>query len=286
MIETLFSEWPEHELLDSGSRRKLERFGGVKIARSEPKAWWPPSLPKAEWESADAEYDDKEGRWRLRNSCPREWTMAYGKVRLLARLNDGSKHTGVFPEQSPHWDFIMKSVERHMNRQPKLLNLFGYTGAATLAAAAAGFSVTHVDASKPSIAWARRNQEVSGLLDRPVRWIVDDALKFAKREVRRENRYDAIIMDPPSFGRGPDGQVWKTEEDLPALLAVCEGLLSANPLFIIITIYNIEASPIMLENLLMDIAARNGRRIEKGELALRPASSGKCLPMSIYARLS
>jgi 23S rRNA (cytosine1962-C5)-methyltransferase len=276
-----------YELLDSGDRLKLERFGPVTVIRGEPKAWWSPRLPRADWDRADAIHDEDRG-WRLRPRTPRQWEMDCEGLRLLLRIADTSKHLGVFPEQSPHWRAIRaagKAAARAGGEPPRLLNLFGYTGAATLAAAQSGWHATHVDASKPAIAWGRENQRLSGLSDAPIRWILEDAVKYVQREIRRGSRYEGILLDPPAFGRSPTGKVWKVEYHLADLLSLCRQALSDRPLLLILTTYNIEASALMLKNLLSDTLRGLPGTIEAGELVLPHASSpSRLLPLSIYAR--
>lgn len=285
-IDVLKSDWRGYELLDSGDRLKLERFGDAVVVRSEPKAWWKPSSPDL-WKSADARYFDdekKDVRWVFNKkiSAP---VMDWEGIKFRTKFMDGTKHLGVFPEQSPHWKFIAESGAKFAGgRKPKLLNLFGYTGAATLAAAKGGFAVAHVDASKPSVDWARKNQSESGLADAPIRWIVDDALKFARREARRGVSYEAIVLDPPAFGRGPKNELWKLEKMLPELLDACASILSDTPLFVLMTLYSIEASSIMAANMLDEyFGGRRGAKTSCGELVL-PASNGFDLPLSIYAK--
>lgn len=285
-IDVLKSDWRGYELLDSGDRLKLERFGDAVVVRSEPKAWWKPSRPDL-WKSADARYFDdekKDARWVFNKkiSAP---VMDWNGIKFRTKFMDGTKHLGVFPEQSPHWKFIAESGAKFAGgRKPKLLNLFGYTGAATLAAAKCGFAVAHVDASKPSVDWARKNQSESGLADAPIRWIVDDALKFARREARRGVSYEAIVLDPPAFGRGPKNELWKLEKMLPELLDACASILSDTPLFVLMTLYSIEASSIMAANMLDEyFGGRRGAKTSCGELVL-PASNGFDLPLSIYAK--
>ncbi len=282
-IEVLISNWPEYELLDSGSRRKLERFGRNVVIRSETKAWWKPERREAEWRRAVAVHED-EGRWNFIANAPREWPLAFDRLTFLARFTETSKHLGVFPEQAPHWRWIMDRVRAAGRAQPRLLNLFGYTGAASLAAAAAGCHVTHVDASKPAVAWARRNQELSGLARAPIRWIVDDAVKYVQREIRRGVRYDAIVLDPPSFGRGPNREIWKVEQQLTELLDICRQVLADQPLFIILTMYNLEASSLMLGNLLSEVMKGHGGQVQVGELALQQTGSDRLLPLSLFGR--
>ena len=279
-IRTALGGFPDYELIDSGRRCKLERFGAVTVIRGEPKAWWEPVLPAREWDRAQAVHDEDAG-WDLRPGCPREWKIGVGNLTFLARISDTSKHLGLFPEQSPHWQAIREAAAPGA----RLLNLFGYTGAATLAAAEAGWEPTHVDASKPATAWARENQAASGLDDKPIRWIVEDAVKYVRREIKRGSRYDGIVLDPPAFGRGPDGNVWKVERQLPELLDLCRQAFSEKPRLLLLTTYNIEASALMLRNLVADAMQAFGGRIEAGELALaHSAAPDRLLPLSIYAR--
>ncbi len=287
-IKVLTSDWKDYELIDSGDRLKFERFGDALVVRGEPKAWWRKSAPEL-WKNAHARYFDDErktSRWVYYKETPAP-ALDWNGVKFRAKFADGTKHLGVFPEQSPHWEFIGKAAKNFpRGRTPRLLNLFGYTGGATLAAAKAGYAATHVDASKPSVDWARCNQRESGLESAPIRWIVDDALKFAKREERRGSRYDAIVLDPPSFGRGPKNELWKLEKALPELLEACSKILSDKPLFVLMTLYSIEASPIMAANILSQyFGARAGAKTECGELALK-SSNGFDLPLSIYAKIT
>jgi len=281
----LTSAWPGHQLLDSGGGRKLERFGDVLLVRGEPKAWGRPDRGPELWDRADAVFHES-GRWELRRGAARAWTMDLGGLKLQARLTDNSKHLGVFPEQHPHWEWMDGRIRaaRAQGREVRMLNLFGYTGVASLVAAKAGARVTHVDASKPSVAWGRDNQIASGMADAPIRWILDDAVKYATREIRRGSRYEGIALDPPSFGRGPKGEIWKVEEQLVELLSLCRQLLSEQPLFLVLTLYNLEASCLMLHNLLGDVLHGLGGRLEAGELALRHQHSEKRLPLSLFGR--
>ena len=210
--------------------------------------------------------------------------MRYGDLRFWAQPTP-FRHLGVFPEQASQWDW-MSGLIRAADRPLKVLNLFGYTGLATLAAAAAGATVTHVDASQKAMAWARENQTLSGLADRPIRWLVDDALKFVRREVRRESRYDGLIIDPPKFGRGPKGELWKLEESLPELLDACRSLLSTRPLFVALTVYAIRASAVGLQYLLEPVVAGHGGTIEVGEMGVAERGAGRVLSSAIYARWS
>lgn len=284
-ISVLVSDWQGHRLLDSGDGAKLEEVGGVRLIRSEPKAWWSRSLPAAEWQRAVAEHEEggREGRWRLKGACPKEWETRYGDLRLTLRFMDNSKQFGVFAEQSPHWDWLARQRPAPGQR-PRLLNLFGYTGAASLVAAKAGWAVTHVDASKPAVAWGRRNQELSGMAEAPIRWIIEDAPTFVRREVKRGNRYEAVLLDPPAFGRGPGGEFWKVERDLAPLLRACRELLSPEAKFVLLTVYTIDASSILCRNLLDDMTRGMGGGVEIGELALRQESGGRLLPLSLWGR--
>jgi len=292
-ISILTPEWPEYELIDSGNSRKLERFGKFRIVRHEPKAWWRPALADSHWQQADA-VQDEEGHLTLNGSLPKAWPLklelAPGlAITLEARVSETSRHIGLFPEQAPHWR-LLAQVARSFPKaagQPRLLNLFGYTGAASLAAQAAGFAATHLDASRPAIAWAKRNQELSNLSDRPVRFLLDDVVKFVQREKRRGSRYEAILLDPPSFGRGPNREVWKVEGMIRDLLVDCRELLSDNARLLLLTMYNIEASALMLGNLMDDVLRGMPGTISVGELAVphtAPGAEARMLPRSLFAR--
>ncbi len=279
-LDTLSANWPDYQLLDSGSGRKLERFGDVRLIREEPKAWWRPATGQEQWGKVAASFDSS-GNWKIhRSGFPRSWQLQYGAVTAMARLTDMSKHVGVFPEQAPHWEWITEKIRSRPGA--KILNLFGYTGMASLVAASAGAEVTHVDASKPALAWARQNQELSGMSDFPIRWLLDDAFRFVAREVRRGKRYDAILLDPPSFGRGPKGEVWKVEQQIVEFLQLLKSLLSEQPLCLVLTMYNLEASSIMLENLLQDALPKG--QVSAGELVLCPKYGQARLPLSLFGR--
>jgi len=305
-IPIIAPEWPEYELIDSGNSRKLERFGKYLIVRHEPKAWWRPALPESNWAAAHATQDE-EGQLVIGKGLPKTWPLILdlglapgshgGKkpraITLEARVAETSRHIGLFPEQAPHWRLIAKlGAElslgvRTPEARPRLLNLFGYTGAASLAAQASGFAATHVDASRPAIAWAKRNQELSGLSDNPVRFLLDDVMKFVAREKRRGNRYQAILLDPPSFGRGPNREVWKVEGMVRDLLADCRELLADDARLLLLTMYNIEASALMLGNLLDDVLRGLPGTITVGELAVphtAPGATARFLPRSLFAR--
>ncbi|GAK58370.1 SAM-dependent methyltransferase [Candidatus Vecturithrix granuli] len=286
-IQVYYDDWPEYELLDSGHRKKLERFGKYRVIREETKAWWRPELPEQEWEKAIASHHGEDpGKWEFHRAAPQEWRLQFEQLTLEARFTATSKHVGVFPEQTAHWRWIADQIRHAGQREIHVLNLFAYTGIATLIAAAHGASVTHVDSAKGVVAWGKRNQQLSGLDDRPIRWIVDDASKFVQREVRRQRQYDAILMDPPSFGRGPKRELWKIEQHLTDLLADCRQLLSPEPLFVLLTMYSLDQSALLIANLLQDMLRGYGGAIEVGELALKPTSSEKALSMSIFGRWS
>lgn len=271
----------DYALFDSGSGRKLERFGSVTLDRPEEQAIWMPRLPRADWDRADAVFTgdiDEEGvgRWKRRAGLEESWICRHGAIRFACRLTS-FRHVGAFPEQEAHFTFLRQRLER--NSRPSVLNLFGYTGLATLVAAEAGAEVTHVDASRKAIAWARDNQALCGFDDRPIRWILDDAQKFAAREVRRGNAYDAVLLDPPKYGRGPKGEVWDLFESLPEMLRLCRSLVKPGGI-LVLTSYAIRASFLSLDRLCTEIL---GQGVESGELALRDRGGG-LLATSLFCR--
>jgi 23S rRNA (cytosine1962-C5)-methyltransferase len=284
--------WQDYELLDSGDGLKLERFGPYTFIRPEVQAMWKRSLPEKEWATAGAVFkptgEESGGHWAFQSKVPERWEMKYplgaqlGDLRFWARTTPG-RHLGVFPEVATHWDFVTALI-RKAARPLKVLNLFGYTGLATLAAAAAGAQVTHIDASKKSVAWARENQELSGLSAKPIRWIVDDALKFVQREARRGASYDGILLDPPKFGRGPKGEVWEVFESLPVLLEACRRVLSENPLFVTLTLYAVKTSALHVSQSLQELTGLAKGIITKGELVTRERSAGRLLSQAVFAR--
>ena len=249
-METLTPKWISYELVDSGGGVKLERFGNFVLVRPEPQAKWMAKLPKERWHAADAEFvkskAGEQGKWKLRKAIPARWDMQWNALRFWVQPAP-SGHVGVFPDQACHWEWVGEVVRRAA-RPVKVLSLFGYTGLATLAAAAAGAEVTHVDASRKAVTSARENQRLSGLSERRVRWIVEDALTFVQREGRRGGRYDGIMLDPPRFGRGPDGEIWKLEESLAELLAACGKLLSESPVFLLLNVYTTVLTRTRVEN--------------------------------------
>ena len=276
--------WDHYGLVDSGHGRKLERYGPYRFIRPEPQALWTPRL--AEWQ-ADGEFvpgsdEDGGGRWQFAGPVPREgWPLARGEVRFTAQCTP-FRHLGFFPDMAPVWDWMGSRLDGRSDAQT--LNLFGYTGVGTLSLSAHG-PVTHVDASKKSVAQARANAALSGLEARPVRWIVDDAAKFAAREVRRGRRYDGIILDPPKFGRGPEGEVWRLEEHLPGLVSDCRQLLDADSRFLFLTVYAVRMSSLALAGLLDEVFADLPGTIEHGDLAVaEEGAGGRLLPTAIFAR--
>lgn len=281
------SGWSDYALLDSGGGRKLERYGPYKVVRPEPQCLWTPRLLQSAWDAADAVFDptDEEdaGRWRFRGKPRETWPLGWGDVKFHGRFT-AFRHLAFFPEQAANWSWLDQQVRAA--DQPRVLNLFGYTGVASLVMAAAGAAVTHVDASKKAVAWARENAELSGLSDRPVRWITEDARKYVQREVRRGSKYEGIILDPPKYGRGPDGQVWRLFEDLPELAGLCAELLSENARFLVLNAYAERISGAALAGLLAEKLAARAGRIEWGELALVEDRGDRAIGMSFYARWS
>jgi len=286
----LFSspQWEDYELLDSGNSLKLERYGAYSFIRPEHQAVWKPALPVKEWDKADAVFqpsrDESGGRWSFQRHLEPAWRMRYQGLTFMARTSN-SRHLGVFPEQATHWDWIRAVIDAY-NQPVSVLNLFGYTGLASLAAAQAGAHVTHLDASKKSISHAKENQLLSGLGDKPIRWIVDDAVKFVLREARRGVHYDGIILDPPKFGRGPKGEVWEFFKMLPYLLEQIKPLFRAKPLFLVITAYAIRASALLLHYAIQEVMGSYPGKLSSGELVLREKSAGRILSMAITSRWS
>jgi 23S rRNA (cytosine1962-C5)-methyltransferase len=276
--------WADYGLVDSGHGRKLERYGRYRFIRPEPQAMWTPRL--ADWQ-AHGEFvpgsdEDGGGKWHYEGPVPREgWELGWRDVRFNTQCTP-FRHLGFFPDMAPVWDWMGEQLAGRSDAST--LNLFGYTGVGTLALSEYG-PVTHVDASKKSVAQARDNAALSGMQDRPVRWLVDDAAKFAAREVRREKRYDGIILDPPKFGRGPEGEVWRLEEHLPGLIANCRQLLDADSRFLFLTVYAVRMSSLAIGGLLAEHFADLPGKIEHGDLAVREeGEGGRLLPTAIFAR--
>ncbi|GLV28684.1 methyltransferase [Sphingobium sp. TomTYG75] len=284
-LDTLIGEpWADYGLLDSGHGRKLERYGRYRFIRPEPQAMWAPA--SADWQ-ADGEFvpgSDEEGggRWFYDRPVPAEgWSLSWNEVTFQASCTP-FRHLGFFPDMAPVWNWMREQTAGL--EQPQIMNLFGYTGVGTLAMSATGAQMVHVDASKKSVAQARANAAASGMEDRPVRWIVDDAAKFVAREVRRERRYDGILLDPPKYGRGPDGEIWRLEEDLPRLIADCRRLLDADSRFLFLTVYAVRMSALAIGELLKQAFADLPGTVEAGELAVREEARGLELPTAIWAR--
>lgn len=291
--------WEDYELLDTGDGHRLERFGKYRLVRPDPQIIWKPRLAKSIWQMADGIFT-KDEKWLNKNNIPDKWLLHYKDLAFYAELTP-FKHTGVFPEQHLQWDWIEKKIisachselvsesQKMPNRvrhDIKVLNLFAYTGIASLVAAAAGAEVTHVDASRPTIGWARENQIASKLENKPIRWILDDAVKFVEREIKRGVRYDGILMDPPIYGHGPTGEKWSFNTSFPRLLDLCKQVLSEQPIFVLVNAYAISSSSLMLENCLKDFAQNLGGEIESGELALEEKTSKRLLSTGIFARWS
>ncbi len=278
----------DYALVDSGDGRKLERYGPYLIDRPEGQAIWRPALAERDWLKADAVFTgdtDEEGmgRWRFPQSPLGEtWPMRHDGLDYLGRFTS-FRHVGVFPEQASHWRH-MEALIVGARRPVRVLNLFGYTGLASLVAARAGAHVTHVDASKKAIGWARENQEMARLADRPIRWICEDAMKFVEREERRDSRYDIILLDPPAYGRGPKGEVWQLFDHLPAMAEHCRAILAPKPLAVILTAYSIRASFFAMHALMRDTFAGMGGRVESGELIIREEAAGRRLSTSLFSR--
>jgi len=284
--------WSDYELLDSGKGQKLERFGSYVFVRPEHQAIWKPALSEENWRSAHAVFqptgEESGGRWQINKPIKTPWKVGYKDLKFLA-FTANSRHMGFFPEQASHWDWMTAKIKERgvQNQNPvRVLNLFGYTGVATLAASQAGAHLTHVDASKKTILIARENQMISGLADRPIRWLIDDAFKFVRKEVRRGSKYEGIILDPPKFGRGPQGQVWELFESLPELLQNCRMLLSNEPLFIVLTAYAIRASALSIYYAMQEMVEGLNGQLETGELSLLESSAGRHLSTAIFARWS
>jgi 23S rRNA (cytosine1962-C5)-methyltransferase len=279
-------DWEDYALLDSGDGYKLERFGSCTLIRPESLAMWRPSLSKEDWNAAHAAYEltgkGEQGRWIFRQPVGSFWTMRY--KRFVFRVDiSSSRHIGVFPEHAVQWDWIGEQIAK-AGRPIRVLTLFCYTGLATLAAALAGASVTHLDASQRAVSIGRENQALSGLEDRPIRWIIDDALKFVRREARRGARYDAIVMDPPKFGRGPKGEVWEFFKSFPHLCKACRNVLTERPLFVLLTAYAKRASAPELYGMIEGMMAGFNGSMAAGELITVERSAGRVLPHSLSIR--
>jgi len=293
MIELSPSDWKDYELIDSGGFEKLERFGKYTLRRPEPQAVWPKTLLDSDWERLPHAWfkrakggdsmDGERGEWLLKPTMPDQWFLEYSYKAMSLKFRLGMtsfKHVGLFPEQSVNWNFIYDKVKSFDIPKAKVLNLFAYTGAASIAACAAGAEVTHVDSVKQVVTWSRENMEASGLDG--IRWIVEDALKFVNREVKRGKLYHGIILDPPAYGRGPDGEKWVLEESIAPLMEACSRLLDPNQSFLILNLYSMGFSSVIAENLIKSYFPKV-EKVEYGEL-LVVEKSGKKLPLSVFAR--
>jgi len=280
--------WTDYALVDSGDGRKLERYGRHLVIRPEPQCLWAPARAGDVWASADAvfdpEGDEDAGRWRFCGQALKDWPLGWGAVRFFGRFTP-FRHLGFFPEQAANWAWLEQRLQAAA-RPMKILNLFGYTGVASLVCAAAGAQVTHLDASKKAVGWARENAALSQMADRPIRWLTEDARKYVAREARRGSRYDAIILDPPKFGRGPAGEVWRLLEDLPDLLAGCAALLANEASFLLLNAYAERISGLALAGLMDDVLAGRGGVIDWGELALMEEGGAHGIGVSFFARWS
>ncbi len=280
------NQWEDYEIIDMANGEKLERWKNIFLIRPDPQIIWNQKSFPEKWNKADAIYNrSKTGgeNWKYNKNIPEIWQIKYKELTFNVKPM-GFKHTGVFPEQAVNWDWMMEKIKMQ-TRQIKVLNLFAYTGGATLACLSAGASVCHVDSSKGMIAWAKENVTSSNLKDRQVRYIVDDVIKFVNREIRRENKYDAIIMDPPSYGRGTNGEVWKFEENIYELVELCMKLLSDNPLFVLINSYTTGITSKVLEDVLkLNIPKKYKGQFGAGEIGLPMSKKDLILPCGIYAR--
>ena len=282
-LKTIVAEpWDDWGLIDSGDGQKWERYGPITVVRPEPQAMW--ATARNDW-SPDATFvpgSDEEGggRWVTHSAVPRDWPLSRGNVRFHASLTP-FRHLAFFPDMAPQWDWM-----RERSADAEVLNLFGYTGVGSLILSEAGARLVHVDASKKSVEGGKANAALSGLADRPIRWMVDDAGKFTAREVRRERRYDGILLDPPKFGRGPTGEVWRLEENLAALLADCRKLLDDNSRFLVLTVYAVRMSALAIGELVKQSLSDLGGTVEMGEMSVREEARGLLLPTAIFARWS
>ena len=282
-LETIVAEpWVDWGLVDSGHGRKLERYGNIRVIRPEPQAMWAPASDNWQGDATFVPGSDEEGggRWVQDRPVPKSWPLGRGEVRFHASLTP-FRHLGFFPDMAPQWDWMRDRAD-----DADILNLFGYTGVGTLLLSDAGGRLVHVDASKKSVDGGKANAMLSGLESRPIRWIVDDATKFSAREVRRGRRYDGILLDPPKFGRGPEGEVWRLEEHLAPLLADCRKLLDEDSRFLVLTVYAVRMSALAIGELVSQLMADLGGTVECGEMAVREEARGLLLPTAIFARWS
>ena len=279
------SDWKDYELLDCSSGERLERWGNVTLIRPDPQVIWKTPKKHPAWRRADAVYHRSNsggGNWEIKNKIPSFWSIDYGDLSFNVKTM-GFKHTGIFPEQAENWDYTAKLI-KNAGRPVKVLNLFAYTGGATVACLKAGAEVVHVDASKGMVQWAKENAVASGVADRKVRWIVDDCVKFVQREIRRGNKYDIIIMDPPSYGRGPGGEIWKLENEVYSFVELCSQVLSDNPIMVLINSYTTGLSPAVMQYILGAlIKPKFGGMVESDEIGLPVTQTGMILPCGASA---
>ena len=277
--------WKDYEIIDMANGEKLERWGNIKLIRPDPQIIWKDKIFPTKWKDSDARYKRSNtggGGWEYNKKLPQSWQIKYKNLTFNIKPM-GFKHTGLFPEQAVNWDWMIDKI-KNSKKDIKVLNLFAYTGGATVACLSAGASVCHVDSSKGMTTWAKENVESSGLRDRPVRFIIDDVIKFVQREIRRENYYDAIIMDPPSYGRGKNGEVWQFEDNISELVELCTKVLSKDPIFFLINSYTTGISSKVLENLLELNMKKYPGKISSGEIGLPMSNSKLVLPCGIYGR--
>ena len=291
------TKWNDYSLIDSGYGRKLERFGPFLFSRPEPQALWSQNLSRKIWDNAAGTFlsssalEDKDegGKWSLKTNIPERWEMSYENIKFYA-MPTAFRHLGFFPDQSPHWIWAAQKINKFIlntstRNPPKMLNLFGYSGLASLHAAVNGASVTHVDASKKAISFAFENRNLSSFSNLPIKYLTDDALKFVNREIRRENRYDAIILDPPKYGRGPNGEKWELQKDLPILLNLLPQILSKNPLFVILNSYAIRSSYSSLHYALREVMTTYKGKVESGEISIfEDQDNPREISTAIFAR--
>ncbi|WP_155265502.1 class I SAM-dependent methyltransferase [Sphingomonas segetis] len=287
-LATIVAEpWDDWALIDCGNGLKFERYGDARVVRPEPQAMWSPAGTDWDPDATFVPGSDEEGggRWVQHRPVPHQWELSRGKVRFAASLTP-FRHLGFFPDMAPQWDWMRAKIQQGRSGDAEVLNLFGYTGVGTLQLSDAGARLVHVDASKKSVEQGKDNARLSETSDRPIRWIVDDAGKFTAREVRRGRRYDGILLDPPKFGRGPTGEVWRLEENLAPLLADCRRLLDADSRFLVLTVYAVRMSALAIGELVKQLLADLGGKIEMGEMAVREEARGLLLPTAIFARWS
>ena len=279
------SSWKDYELLDCSDGERLERWGNITLVRPDPQVIWNTPKKHPAWRKADAVYHRSSsggGNWEIKNKIPAFWQINYNDLSFNVK-NMGFKHTGIFPEQAVNWEYTMNLI-RKADKPVKVLNLFAYTGGATIACLKSGAEVVHVDASKGMVQWAKENAVISGVADRKVRWIVDDCIKFVQREIRRGNKYDIIIMDPPSYGRGPGGEVWKLENEVYSFVELCSQVLSDDPIMVLINSYTTGLSPSVMQYILGSVVSpRFGGKVECDEIGLPVSQTGMILPCGASA---